>query len=141
MKNAWKPMRRLLSWGVAALFSVAAHASGTLIIGPLPPGTPVDILTNVNSEFPGATYIDASSAGAVTAATFTPNYDLVVVVQPVSPVLAGEPPSFEAGNMAAIMAAIQNRSATAFAFFADSGGTGRVPPTFTPRPLRILLPG
>lgn len=133
MKNAWKPVRQLCSWGVFALFSVAAHASGTLIIGPVPAGTPLDILSNVNAEFPGATYIDAGSAGAVTASTFTANsYDLVVVVQPVSPATPSDPPSFEAGNMAAIMAAIQNRSATAFAFFADSGGSGRVPPvTYT----------
>jgi uncharacterized repeat protein (TIGR01451 family) len=111
---------------------MAAHAAGTLIIGPVPASTPIDILANVTNEFPGATYINANAAGAVTASTFAPNYDLVVLVQPVSASTPYDVPNMDPGNLAAVMTAIQNRSATAFAIFADSGGTGRPAPYAAP---------
>lgn len=122
---------------------MAAHAAGTLIIGPVPAGTPIDILASLNSEFPGAAYIDASVAGAVTASSFAPNYDVVVLVQPVSIVSPYTVPNMEAGNLAAVMTAIQNRSATAFAIFADSGGKRASGPITrqTPLPQWIWRPG
>lgn len=132
MAEIWKPVRLWSFLGVLSLFSMVANAGGMLIIGPVPANTPIDIVANVQSEFPGATYINGGTAGSVTASTFAPNYDLVVLLQPVSALTPYDVPSMDAGNLAAVMTAIQSRSATAFVIFADSGGTGRPAPHTAP---------
>lgn len=132
MAKVWKPVRLWSFLGVLSLFSIVVHAEGMLIIGPVPANTPIDIVANVQSEFPGATYINGGTAGSVTASTFAPNYDLVVLLQPVSALTPYDVPSMDAGNLAAVMTAIQSRSATAFVIFADSGGTGRPAPHTAP---------
>lgn len=132
MAKVCKPVRLWSSLGILSLCSMLAHADGMLIIGPVPANTPIDIVANVQSEFPGATYINGGAAGAVTASTFAPGYDLVVLLQPVSARTPYDVPSMDEGNLAAVMTAIQSRSATAFAIFADSGGTGRPAPHTAP---------
>lgn len=132
MAKVWKPVRLWSFLGVLSLFSMAANAEGILIIGPVPANTPIDIVTNVKNEFPGATYIDGGTAGSVTASTFAAKYDLVVLLQPVSASTPYDVPSMDGGNLAAVMTAIRSRSATAFVIFADSGGTGRPAPHTAP---------
>ena len=118
--------------GVALLVSALgwaspAGAANVLVVGPLPERalSGVDISANLMAELSGqsVTYIDGTIAGSVTSSTFTQAtpYDLVIVLQPQG---GPETPNMEAGNLTAIMAAIQDKQAKAFTFFADSGGTG-----------------
>ena len=114
---------RLVLVGCCWAGAGAALAQNVLILQTTETGTVDDagaanIHQNLLAEFsqPGATVTVVNglqTAGAVTAATFaaTPPYDLVVV----SSVYQAP----EAGNMAALQAAVAGRSAKAFALFLD----------------------
>lgn len=79
----------------------------------------IDVLSNLTLEFgptvaATTTINNINVAGAVTAATFAPGYDLVIVTRLIYPV--------EASNLAAINAAIAGRQANGFVFLNDTGG-------------------
>lgn len=116
-------LRWLAVIGVGAVFAANVHAKNVLILSTGSVDTSVsgvDVLSNVAIEFSTGNTVTTintmNAANAINASTFGPGtYDLVVVVRFNT--------AYDAGNKAILDAAIENRWASGFALFYDTGGS------------------
>lgn len=117
-------LRWLAAIGVGAVFAANVHAKNVLILSTGSVDTSVydvDVLSNVALEFSTGNTVTTintmNAANAISASTFGPGtYDLVVVVRFNT--------AYDPGNKAILDAAIENRWASGFALFYDTGGSG-----------------